>query len=149
MVFSDKPIIAIKTQGDIGTVSVKSLAGKSFTVSKAPMAAGQVTPQWLAFKPATGLAAKGAVTTTAAVKGKAGVAAAKAKTGTAIISKPAVAAQTAKAASAGTIWNGSGLSLGLGLGLGAWGPILILGAAVAGISTYSYLKNSEEDEGSE
>ncbi|MBF0435635.1 MAG: hypothetical protein HQL77_09715 [Magnetococcales bacterium] len=47
----------------------------------------------------------------------------------------------AKAAAAGTIWKGTGLSLGLGLGLGAWGPVLLVGAvAAAGVGVYSYMK---------
>lgn len=32
-------------------------------------------------------------------------------------------------ATAGTIWNGKGMSLGLGLGLGGWGPVLLIAAA--------------------
>ena len=46
-----------------------------------------------------------------------------------------------KAASAGTIWNGKGLSLGLGLGLGSWGPVFLLSAATVG--GYVYWKKKQ------
>jgi hypothetical protein len=161
-------IVMFKVQGGVGTTSVKSLIGKSFTVSKAPMVAGAAGPQWLAFKPATSLAAKGTIATTAAVKGKAGVAAktaANSKAGvvakTAANGKAGVAAktaavakaqtgkvaalQTAKAVGGGTIWNGTGMSLGLGIGLGAWGPIIALGVAVASIGAYGYYKNNKDE----
>ncbi|MBF0195546.1 MAG: hypothetical protein HQL71_13375 [Magnetococcales bacterium] len=142
-------IVMFKVQGGVGTTSVKSLVGKSFTVSKAPMAAGAAGPQWLAFKPVTSLAAKGTIATTAAVKGKAGVAVAKAQTGkvgASLAGNSAAAAHTAKAVGGGTIWNGTGMSLGLGIGLGAWGPVLALGIAVASIGAFSYYKHNKKDE---
>ena len=42
---------------------------------------------------------------------------------------------------AGTLWNGKGLSLGLGLGLGAWGPVLLL-TAVGGYVYWRKKKNA-------
>jgi hypothetical protein len=140
-------IVIFKVQGGVGTTSVKSLIGQSFTVSKAPMAAGAAGPQWLAFKPATSLAAKGTIATTAAVKGKAGVAAKSAAVAKAQTGKVA-AVHTAKAVGGGTIWHGTGMSLGLGIGLGAWGPILALGVAVAGIGAYGYYKNNKQEDDS-
>lgn len=44
-------------------------------------------------------------------------------------------------ATAGTIWNGKGLSLGLGLGLGAWGPMLLVSAVTVG--GYVYWKKKQ------
>ncbi|MBF0383835.1 MAG: hypothetical protein HQL69_22695 [Magnetococcales bacterium] len=147
-------IVVLEVQGGVGTTSVKSLIGKSYTVSKAPLAAGAAGPQWLAFKPATSIAGKGAIAATAAAKGKAGVttkgaAVAKAQTGKAAASlagNPSSALQTAKAVGSGTIWNGKGMSLGLGIGLGAWGPIIALGVAVTSIAAYGYYKNNKDDE---
>ena len=50
------------------------------------------------------------------------------------------------AVSAGTIWNGTGMSLGWGLGLGSWGPILLVGViAATGVGVYSYMKDSNEE----
>jgi len=48
----------------------------------------------------------------------------------------------AKAAGAGTIWTGSGMSLGLGLGLGALGPVVLVGALAASAGgIYAYLRS--------
>ncbi|MBF0195765.1 MAG: hypothetical protein HQL71_14490 [Magnetococcales bacterium] len=161
-------IVAIKVQA-AGTKSASTMVGKSFVVSKAPMAAGAAGPQWLAFKPvAGGMASKGAIASTVAMQGKcplvatpvalngngaaAGAAAQNsiAQTGAATAGKAATTAQAAKAASAGTIWKGTGLSLGLGLGLGAWGPLLLVGAAAFGVGVYGYMRNNPTDaEGNE
>lgn len=46
-----------------------------------------------------------------------------------------------KTATAGTIWNGKGLSLGLGLGLGAWGPVALVSAVTLG--GYVYWKKKQ------
>jgi hypothetical protein len=167
-------IVALKIQG-AGSAPISSMVGKSFAVSKAPMAAGAAAPQWLAFKPvAGGLATKGAAVASAstvafngpgtcpmmgtpvALNGNgAGAAAAQntitqagataGKTGVGLAGKSSVAAQTAKVASTGTIWKGTGLSLGLGLGLGAWGPMLLVGAAAFGIGAYGYMKNNPSE----
>lgn len=61
-------IVALKVQA-AGNTGASSLIGKSFTIGKAPMAAGAAGPQWLAFKPVTGVAAKGAAATAVALKG--------------------------------------------------------------------------------
>jgi hypothetical protein len=166
-------IVALKVQGATGSKSAASMIGKTFTVSKAPMAAGTAAPQWLAFKPVAGVASKGAVATTVALKGNTAPAAALNGTGggaggavaknsvvqaagntgttAGLAGKSTVAAQTAKTVGGGTIWKGTGLSLGLGLGLGAWGPLLLVGTAAFGVGVYGYMNNnvaSEEEESS-
>lgn len=91
------------------------------------------------------VAAKAKATGAAALTKGAG--AAGKGTGVLVNQAPTVAAGSAagttaaKAAAAGTIWKGTGLSLGLGLGLGAWGPILLVGTvAAAGVGVYNYMK---------
>ncbi|MBF0444817.1 MAG: hypothetical protein HQL68_04455 [Magnetococcales bacterium] len=149
-------IVAIKVQAGAGSTTVSSMAGKSFTVCKAPLAAGATGHQWLAFKPAAGLASKGAVATTVALKGNT-LGAAQNSTiavqtgttgnlGSSLAGKSATATQAAKVAGSGTIWKGTGLSLGLGLGLGAWGPLLLVGVAAFGVGVYGYMKNSSDVE---
>lgn len=63
-------MVAVNIQGGTGTASASSMVGKTYTISKAPMAAGINGHQWLAFEPTTTLAAKGAVATTTAAKVK-------------------------------------------------------------------------------
>ncbi|MBF0456206.1 MAG: hypothetical protein HQL72_15485 [Magnetococcales bacterium] len=145
----------------VGTKTASSMIGKSFTISKAPLAAGAGGHQWLAFKPVAGVASKGMVATTVALKGNGIGAVAQNSTtiqqgvtgsslagtgnaaaGSGLAGKSAVAA---KAAGGGTIWNGTGMSLGLGLGLGAWGPVALVGVAAVGVGIYGYLKNSAAD----
>ncbi|MBF0447308.1 MAG: hypothetical protein HQL67_03820 [Magnetococcales bacterium] len=159
-------IIALQVQGGTGTTSVSSLVGKSFTVSKAPMAAGAAGPQWLAFKPvAGGMASKGAVASTVAFKGAGGGACLNATPvalngnaagavaqNSATLGKVGAGATAgksvtvAKTVGGGTIWKGTGLSLGLGLGLGAWGPLLLVGVAAFGVGVYGYMKNNKSNE---
>lgn len=154
-------IVAFKVQQGVGTKTAASMVGKSFTVAKAPMAAGIAAPQWLAFKPvAGGLATKGAAATATAVAlngtgaapaaqntiaQTAGTAAGKTGAGAGVAGKSATTA--VKAAGGGTIWKGTGLSLGLGLGLGGWGPLLLVGAAAFGVGVYGYMQNNKGNEG--
>ncbi len=144
-------IVAFKVQAGTGTSSLSSLAGKSFTVSKAPLAAGAGGNQWLAFKPVAGLASKGAAATStvAAAKSKAAATApaavkapAAAMNGTkaGVMAKSSTATQAATAAGKGgsaslagkaaaaqtakTVGGGTiwkGTGLSLGLGLGLGG----------------------------
>ena len=169
---TNQQIVAFKLNGGVGTKTAASLAGKSFTISKAPMAATATAGghQWLAFKPVSGMAGKGAIAATTATKaneaaaaskaavaeagkagaGKAAVAGAgKAGVGKAAVAeagKSSIATKIASSAGGGTIWKGTGLSLGLGLGLGAWGPLLLVGAAAVGVGIYGYMRNSAEGE---
>lgn len=160
-------IVALKVQANAGSVTSSSLVGKSFVVGKGQVMAGKGGASWLMLKPAAlakgggacasvvgGGAAAGcplaqaqtvALTTPAATVAKGGAAvapvAAAGTTGS-VAGKAAVA----KAAGGGVIWKGTGMGLGVGLGLGAWGPAILLGAAVTGVGVYSYLKRRKEAE---
>ncbi|MBF0370025.1 MAG: hypothetical protein HQL52_11275 [Magnetococcales bacterium] len=153
-----KGMVALKLQhGAAGQLS--SLAGKTVTISKAPIAAAGAG-KWIIMKPVGGAAAKAAAGIGAAGAGAAlnaqpiafttavPAAGAGAGAGAGTTQAAAGAANTAKAVGAsGTIWKGTGLSLGLGLGLGAWGPALIAGAAIAGVGVYGYLKGKDANDG--
>lgn len=163
-------LVALKVQANAGSAASTSLVGKSFCLGKAPVATNGST--WLMLKPvATGSAVVkgGAVAAAATSTGKVATAqtvaltqatagnattglakvatpaAAVGKTGSAIVGKSAAA----KVAGSGVLWKGTGMGLGLGLGLGAWGPAILLGAAVTGVGVYSYLKRRSVGEGGE
>ena len=66
-------------------------------------------------------------------------------TGQAVINTgvdPTIVTTAGSKITAGTIWNGKGLSLGLGLGLGAWGPALLVTAVTVGGYVYWKKKQS-------
>ncbi|MBF0402237.1 MAG: hypothetical protein HQL90_15910 [Magnetococcales bacterium] len=73
-----KDLVALQVQG--GTqANLSGLVGKSFTLSKAPLATGNLTGSWVLLQPASGAAAKGAAAaaggTAVAAKGATGAAA--------------------------------------------------------------------------
>ena len=151
-----KSVISLEIQGGGGKLG--ALVGKTFTVGKAPVVAGNAG-KWLVLQPTTGAAAKamaGTAVAAPAVAPKAAVAkaimvkgvagggvaegagvAAKAASGKAAIGM-AGAAGSAKAAAGSTIWTGSGWSLGLGLGLGPWGPAIL--GLLGMTAVYGYLR---------
>ncbi|MBF0139398.1 MAG: hypothetical protein HQL74_03850 [Magnetococcales bacterium] len=158
-------IVALKVQANAGSVTSSSLVGKSFMVGKAPVMAGKGGASWLMLKPATAgmtLVKGGGGACVAAVGGGAAAGCPVATAQTVALTTPAasvapvaVAGKTgtvvgkaalAKTAGGGVIWKGTGMGLGVGLGLGAWGPAILLGAAVTGVGVYSYLKRRKEAE---
>ncbi len=167
-------LIALNVQTG-NNLSLASLTGKTFTISKAPIAAGKAAAsKWMLLTPvgsgaaATGAGAAAAVTakagsakaaTVAMANGNAtmqtvamqtaatGGGATTAAAGTAATGT--AVATTGAASSGGTIWSGKGLSLGLGLGLGAWGPVILLGAAAVGVGVYNYRKRSKNSDAGE
>ncbi|MBF0423415.1 MAG: hypothetical protein HQL73_10530 [Magnetococcales bacterium] len=163
-------IIALKVQANAGTATSSSLVGKSFVLGKTPVMAGKGGSVWLMFKPAGGavLAKGGACMTAGGLgAGMGGCPMAKMQTvalgtppagaaplmkGGAAASAPAAAlgktgvGTAAKTAGGGVIWKGTGTGLGLGLGLGPWGPAILLGAALAGVGVYSYLKRNRAED---
>ncbi len=143
-------IIAIKVQN--GAFQLPALIGKTVTVGKAPLVAGNAG-KWMVLHTGAGATGK-AVTGAAAAKGfsmagafgkGAATKAAAGKSLTGAAGKSLAATAAAKSvASGGTIWTGTGLSLGLGLGLGAFGPLLLGGVIVAaGYGYYRRLKNQD------
>lgn len=132
-----KGSVAVKLEGtrQLITQQLSGLVGKKVTLGKAAVV-GEEAGKWIALKPVTGAAAKGAAAAAAATKAPAAAAVTK--------STATAAATIAKGATAGTIWKGTGLSLGLGLGLGAWGPVILLG--VVGVGIYGYMKQQQTDD---
>ncbi|MEO5337054.1 MAG: hypothetical protein H7841_09190 [Magnetospirillum sp. WYHS-4] len=131
-------IVALKTAD---AASATSFLGKTVTVGKAPLMAGDPGTTWLALKPvasatATKATASGSALAKAAALTKPAVGLSKIAVGS---GKAIVGATAVKTVAAGTIWTGTGLSLGLGLGLGAWGPALLAG--VVGLAGYGYYRN--------
>ncbi|MBF0454582.1 MAG: hypothetical protein HQL72_07160 [Magnetococcales bacterium] len=118
-----------KASATAGKGKGMTAAGKGMTAvgkggTTMPMVQGTTAGQGAVGGLTKGAAGKGAVT---AVGTKAG----------------ATASAKTAAATAGTIWKGTGVSLGLGLGLGAAGPI-ILGSVVAGLGYYFYKQYQKE-----
>jgi hypothetical protein len=133
-----KDMVALKVQH--GAAQLPTLVGKTVTVGKSPLVAGNAG-KWLVLQTGAGMSTKAAAATTVAAKsvymakgvtvaGTVSKGAATAKTAVAGKTLATATATAAKAAAGGTIWTGTGFSLGLGLGLGAFGPVL-LGAAAA------------------
>ncbi len=69
-----KDLVALQVQGAT-QANLSGLVGKSFTLTKAPLATGNVTGTWIVLKPAGGAAAKGVATAGAAAAAKGGGAA--------------------------------------------------------------------------
>ena len=159
-----KGVISLEIQGGGGKLG--ALVGKTFTVGKAPVVAGNAG-KWLVLQPTTGAAAKamaGTAVAAPAVAPKAAVAkaimvkgvagggvaegagvAAKAASGKAAVGMAGVAG-SAKAAAGSTIWTGSGWSLGLGLGLGPWGPAILGLLGVTAVYGYLRKRRSQRSE---
>ena len=125
-----KDMVALKVQH--GAAQLPALVGKTVTVGKSPLVAGNAG-KWLVLQTGAGMPAKAAAATAVAAKnvymakgvtvaGTVSKGAATAKT--AVAGKTLAAATAVKAAAGGTIWTGTGFSLGLGLGLGVWGLLL-------------------------
>ncbi|MBF0248090.1 MAG: hypothetical protein HQL36_08470 [Alphaproteobacteria bacterium] len=151
---SGKGLVALKLKNGMAATS---MIGKTVTIGKAPIVAGNAG-NWLVMQTVAGSAAAkagaGAVAATGAAKslnaaatvGKGACAKTMTVAGTVAGSTTATAGATAAktaAAATGTIWTGTGMSLGLGLGLGAAGPLLLGGAlAAAGYGVYKYRKGN-------
>ncbi|ABK44738.1 conserved hypothetical protein [Magnetococcus marinus MC-1] len=130
--------VGIKVQ-DANAMGLSSMNGKSYTIAKAPMATGNVTGNWLLFKPTAQATATTSMVGTEQMPPVPDVTALPQMQNIALKTPidPATATATGTAVS-GTIWNGGGMSLGLGLGLGVAGPV-ILGAALVGTGYGSWL----------
>ncbi|MEG3640764.1 magnetosome protein MamD [Magnetococcus sp. PR-3] len=129
--------VGLKIQ-DANAMDLGGMSGKSYTITKAPMATGNTAGNWLLFKP-SGEAASVTVAGTDQVPPAPEMTMPKMQTvAMQAPLDPATATAATGTAVSGTIWNGGGMSLGLGLGLGAAGPVL-LGAALVGSGYGSWL----------
>ncbi|MEO5363626.1 MAG: hypothetical protein H7838_08390 [Magnetococcus sp. DMHC-8] len=116
--------------------AVELLAGETLKVAGpgfVEFSAAEVAPVKLA---------AGAKGTVAATQMQVGAGTGQAVINTGVDPTLLTTAAGSKAATAGTIWNGKGLSLGLGLGLGAWGPVLLATAVTVGGYVYWKKKQS-------